>query len=233
MSSFICLNKPTGMVGRTFSSKSVAINEMDTELDVTYTLDPESGLIREGENFNKTSQLDEKIVQDARDLYRPEYFKNKAAFFYDTPGVIDTHDILRYFSKQELQIVTPAGILMPRVFWMQPGQSLFVSGLIRVDLLESTNNERVLFTIMASPAMPVVNPFPTLEADEKYQEYYEKGTVLRVPHRQHEREKPLPEMVGKNFVIDCIGNHKSMTDIVFSSYGRKKMKEYFWIFLFQ
>ncbi len=209
------------MVGRTFSSKPATVTEVDTELDATYSLDLETGSISEGQNFNKTSQIDNKIVQDARDIYRPEYFKNKAAFFYDTPGVLNTHEPLKYFSKQELQIVTPAGIIMPRVFWMQPGQTIFVSGLIRIDLLESTNNERVLFTIMASPAMPVINPFPTDEADEKYQEYYEKGTVLRVPHKQHLREKPLPDLIGKNFVIDCIGNHKSMTDIVFSSYGRK------------
>ena len=33
---------------------------------------------------------------------------------------------------------------------------------------------------MASPALPIINPFNTYEADEKYQELYDKGTVLRV-----------------------------------------------------
>jgi hypothetical protein len=33
---------------------------------------------------------------------------------------------------------------------------------------------------MASPAMPVINPFPTKEAYDKYKEYYEMGTKLRV-----------------------------------------------------
>ena len=33
---------------------------------------------------------------------------------------------------------------------------------------------------MASPAMPVINPFPTEEAYDKYKEYYEMGTKLRV-----------------------------------------------------
>ena len=33
---------------------------------------------------------------------------------------------------------------------------------------------------MASPAMPVINPFDTKEADIKYEEMYEKGSVLRV-----------------------------------------------------
>ncbi len=33
---------------------------------------------------------------------------------------------------------------------------------------------------MASPALPVINPFKTIEADQKYKDLYEKGTALRV-----------------------------------------------------
>ena len=47
-------------------------------------------------------------------------------------------------------------------------------------ILKSTDNQRVLFSIMASPAMPIINPFDTNKADKKYQELYEEGTVLRV-----------------------------------------------------
>jgi hypothetical protein len=33
---------------------------------------------------------------------------------------------------------------------------------------------------MASPALPIINPFDTAEADSRYQNYYEEGNVLRV-----------------------------------------------------
>jgi hypothetical protein len=33
---------------------------------------------------------------------------------------------------------------------------------------------------MASPALPIVNPFDTSKADSLYEEYYEQGKVLRV-----------------------------------------------------
>jgi hypothetical protein len=33
---------------------------------------------------------------------------------------------------------------------------------------------------MASPALPIINPFDTIEADSRYQKYYEEGNVLRV-----------------------------------------------------
>lgn len=96
----------------------------------------------------------------------------------------------------------PLGLIMPRVFWMVPGESLFVGGLIRIDLLEvinnfsyyhisykvllssvkykSTKDERVLFSIMTSPALPIINPFKTSDAERLYNEYYEEGNVLRV-----------------------------------------------------
>ena len=48
-----------------------------------------------------------------------------------------------------------------------------------------------------------------------YQEYYEKGDMLRVPHKQSVRERPLPGLESKVFEIDCIGNYKSTADIVF------------------
>jgi hypothetical protein len=72
---------------------------------------------------------------------------------------------------------------------------------------------------MASPALPIINPFKTDEADSIYEEYYEKGNFLRVPHKQCIRENPLPKLDSKVFHIDCIGNHKATSDIVFSSFG--------------
>jgi hypothetical protein len=33
---------------------------------------------------------------------------------------------------------------------------------------------------MASPALPIINPFETTQAESLYDEYYEQGNVLRV-----------------------------------------------------
>jgi hypothetical protein len=72
---------------------------------------------------------------------------------------------------------------------------------------------------MASPALPIVNPFNTIDAERLYDEYYEQGNVLRVPHKNHQREKPLPKLESKQFEINCIGNYKSTADLVFSCFG--------------
>jgi hypothetical protein len=72
---------------------------------------------------------------------------------------------------------------------------------------------------MASPALPVISPFETTEADERYIDYYEKGNILRVPHKHHERKNELPKLESKVFNVKCVGNYKSLCDIVFSSFG--------------
>lgn len=84
-----------GIVGKSFNSQDSDMTEVGTELNATYSLDSDSGRIIEGENFSNNANLKWKLVEDARELYRPNYFKSRAAFFYDTPGVVDTHAIQR------------------------------------------------------------------------------------------------------------------------------------------
>ena len=45
-----------------------------------------------------------------------------------------------------------------------------------------------------------------------------------MPHKNHVREKPLPDLASKLFEIDCIGNFKSTADLVFSCFGKQLNK---------
>lgn len=126
-----------GIVGSSFKPSSVnGSDEVDLDVDSSYSLNPDTGEIVEGENFDQNVDIEERRRQDARAIYNPRVFKDRAAWFHDTPGLLGANKILRLFSKQELQIINPLGVMMPRVYWMQPGQSLFVGGLIRIDLIE-------------------------------------------------------------------------------------------------
>jgi hypothetical protein len=40
------------------------------------------------------------------------------------------------FSNSEAEISVPDKMMLPRVLWMVPGQTLFIGGIIRIDLLE-------------------------------------------------------------------------------------------------
>ncbi len=86
-----------GMIGSSFDISTKNSDQLNSELNSTYSLDPNTGAIYEGENYADSMQIEEKIIDDARQLYRPKYFEDKAAFFYDTPGLMSTHEILKYF----------------------------------------------------------------------------------------------------------------------------------------
>lgn len=129
-----------GLLGCSFKKYSVQGEEIDFEnAQPTYSIDPVSGIIEEGENFGSNKDLKQKFKSDARLIYRPQMYDKRSTWFYDTPGVLRNQKILRNFSKKELEIIFPIGLLMPRIYWMVPGQSLLVSGLIRIDLLEVFN----------------------------------------------------------------------------------------------
>jgi hypothetical protein len=125
-----------GIVGSSFNKHSVFGQEVDANVDSTYSLDAETGRIKEGENFDQLKSIEAKRLQEARAMYSPKYYADTSAWFHDTPGVLGSQEILNRFSKQELQLVFPLNVMIPRVYWMQPGQSLMVAGLMRIDLLE-------------------------------------------------------------------------------------------------
>ena len=125
-----------GMVGNSFKQTNLNNDEIDSRVESSYRRDEETGKIVEGENITNIKDLVGERVKEARIEYKHESYENKAAWFYDTPGVLGTREIVRHFSKQELQIAFPLGLVMPRIYWMRPGQTLFVGGLIRIDLIE-------------------------------------------------------------------------------------------------
>ena len=84
-----------GMIGSSFEISTEHNDQLNSELNSTYSLDPNTGVIFEGENYASSMHVEEKLIDDARQLYRPKYFEDKAAFFYDTPGLMSNHDILK------------------------------------------------------------------------------------------------------------------------------------------
>lgn len=85
-----------GLVGSSFKKFSIDSGEIDASLDSTYSVDPETGLIKEGENFLNVKEIQMKRKEEARAMYRPEFYKDKSTWFYDTPGVLGSQEILRF-----------------------------------------------------------------------------------------------------------------------------------------
>ncbi len=48
---------------------------------------------------------------------------------YDTPGVINDHQIAHYLDEKDLKGITPKKEFKPKVFQLNPEQTLFIGGL--------------------------------------------------------------------------------------------------------
>ena len=58
---------------------------------------------------------------------------DKDSFLIDTPGIINPHNFCAYLKGESLHIVMPKKYIKPRTFQLQPNQTIFLGGLVRLD----------------------------------------------------------------------------------------------------
>lgn len=58
---------------------------------------------------------------------------------YDTPGILNRHQYLRYLTKKSLKIAVPQKEIKPLVYQLDIDQTLFIGGLARFDFLSGEN----------------------------------------------------------------------------------------------
>ncbi|UCZ54458.1 ribosome biogenesis GTPase YqeH [Bacillus shivajii] len=125
---------------------------------------------------------------------------------YDTPGIINHHQMAHLLDKNELKVITPKKEIKPRVFQLQPGQSLYFGGLGRIDYLEGEN---LSFVVYLSNDLNV-HRTKLEKADELLDKHH--GQLLSPP--SEENVKMFPSFEGKEWKI-----HEEKQDIVFSGLG--------------
>ncbi len=72
--------------------------------------------------------------------------------FYDTPGVMTPHQIIRYLSPEDLKKVIPQKRINPKVYQLEPEQTLFLGGMARIDFISGTPQS---FIVYISNEIPV------------------------------------------------------------------------------
>lgn len=157
-------------------------------------------------------------IQEREPLSASKQEFDSHAFFYDTPGAVYADQIVDLLTAEEILRVIPRETIIPRTFSLRPLQSLFVSGLARLDLLTATSN--VLITILASNYLPI-HVVPTDQAERFY--YTFLGTsYLGVPFGNAKRFEVWPELKHANedfHFIQRDNDRKGVADIVLSSIG--------------
>lgn len=125
---------------------------------------------------------------------------------YDTPGIINDHQIAHYLDEADLKLITPKSELKPKTFQLNSEQTLYIGGLARFDFLAG---DRSSFLVYVSNRLDI-HRTKLANADNLYEKH--KGVML-APPSEKSIEK-MPELVRHEFSIK-----EKKTDIVISGLG--------------
>lgn len=125
---------------------------------------------------------------------------------FDTPGIINHHQMAHYLDGSELKYIMPKKEIKPKVFQQNEGQTLFIGGLARFDFIKG---DRSAFTVHVANDLPI-HRTKLEKADQLYEDH--KGELLAPPTTKFIDK--LPELVRHEFSIK-----EGKTDVVFSGLG--------------
>lgn len=125
---------------------------------------------------------------------------------YDTPGIINHHQMAHHIHESELKYITPKKEIKPKVYQLNEKQTLFIGALARFDF---THGARSSFTIYVANDIPI-HRTKLEKADSLYEEH--KGKLLTPPSEKYIDQ--LPSFVRHDFKIN-----EAKTDIVISGLG--------------
>ncbi|MEK3890652.1 ribosome biogenesis GTPase YqeH [Bacillus sp. FSL K6-3431] len=125
---------------------------------------------------------------------------------YDTPGIINHHQMAHFVDKKDLKIITPNKEIKPRVFQLNEEQTLFFGGLARLDYVQG--GRRSLVCYLGNEIN--IHRTKLENADELYKNHV--GDMLQPPRK--DELDTFPKLVRHEFMIK-----EGKTDIVFSGLG--------------
>ncbi|WP_226680158.1 ribosome biogenesis GTPase YqeH [Sutcliffiella horikoshii] len=131
---------------------------------------------------------------------------DNGASLFDTPGIINRHQMAHFIDKKELKVISPKKEIKPKIFQLNEGQTLFFGGLARFDYVKGGRNS---FTCYVSNDL-YIHRTKLENADNVYKEHL--GDLLQPPGKDF--VKSFPELVAHEFTIK-----DEKTDIVFSGLG--------------
>lgn len=140
------------------------------------------------------------------------------SFLVDTPGIVNRKSLIYYLGKESYEYITPKKFIKPKTFQLNPEQTLFISGFLRIDFLEGNRSS----FISNFNNNLLIHRTKLENADKFYEEH--KDDILKFP-MEEEREQ-LGEFVSKTICFDL---DKKIDIAIFgigfiSIYGSGKLK---------
>jgi ribosome biogenesis GTPase YqeH len=128
------------------------------------------------------------------------------ASLYDTPGIINHHQMAHFVDKQDLKLLSPKKELKPKVFQLNENQTLYFGGLARLDYVSGGRESLVCYI----PNELTIHRTKRDNADSLYEKH--AGELLTPPRK--EDVDTFPKLIPHEYTIK-----EGKTDVVFSGLG--------------
>ncbi|KAL7632824.1 UNVERIFIED_CONTAM: hypothetical protein RMT77_016821 [Armadillidium vulgare] len=156
-----------------------------------------------------------KLPKESIGIHEKDKEYRDSKWCFDTPGTVQPDQFLGLLTHEELLDVLPRKTIQPRSFSLRNSQSLFLGGLVRLDLLYSSSLP-VRMTVCCSSNIPVTI-VRTSDASDIYRSLI-GSSLFSVPRGSDERLKKWPCLKPTNVRIKGMAD-RSSADIVLSSAG--------------
>ncbi|MCQ2008473.1 ribosome biogenesis GTPase YqeH [Sporolactobacillus sp. STSJ-5] len=123
---------------------------------------------------------------------------------YDTPGVVNDHQVAHFVDARDYKNVMPAKEVKPKVYQLNENQTLFLGGIARIDYIAPGRRSLIVYCAGSLP----IHRTKTEQADDLYERQF--GHLLAPPSEGTE----LPAMTRYDFRTDDFDS-----DVVFSGLG--------------
>uniref|UniRef100_A0A8R1TIU5 G domain-containing protein n=1 Tax=Onchocerca volvulus TaxID=6282 RepID=A0A8R1TIU5_ONCVO len=154
----------------------------------------------------------------------------KGKWCFDTPGTVNSDQILNLFTLDELINVLPRTMIMPRTFILHTEESLLIGGVAQIDVISLPTTaapvsnrdypERrscALLTVFASAELPIF--IRKTSEIATFREKYLGSSLLVVPAGNAERIARFPDLKGIEMILESTGSWKGCGDVILSSLG--------------
>ena len=188
-------------------------------VEMTFFHRPDKDLPFTGGSFALERRNPKTTLPQRLDPQHPDFADGR--WCYDTPGTVSHDQLIGLLTQEEATKMLPELPVRPRSFTFRTGQSLFIAGLARLDLLPGPTRafsvHPVVITVFCSDDLPI-NMVRTGDAEEFYREALSAG-FLQVPSGTPMRLKEFPALESKELEVDGIDLETASCDVVLSSAG--------------
>lgn len=170
-------------------------------------------------NVGKSTLINQMISlsADVKNLITTSYFPgttlgkieiplDDGAVLVDTPGIIQPQQMAHFLDKKDLQTIMPKKELKPKVYQLNEGQTLFLGGLARFDVIKGEPKQSYVCYV---PNQLLIHRTKTENAESVYEK--NRGSLLSPPRMSSEKE--FPELKRHEWKI------REKSDIVFAGLG--------------